>query len=79
MPLAYPITPDPNYAALCLGGVLGGAVLGYLCRPISHTTILSCLAWGADVLYHFITQPPLALLAATRGGAAATLLAVFLI
>jgi Na+/H+ antiporter NhaC len=79
MPLAYAINPDPNYVALCFGAVLGGAVFGDQCSPISDTTILSSLACGADVMDHVITQLPLALLAATLGGAAATLLAVFLI
>jgi Na+/H+ antiporter NhaC len=56
--------------------VLGGAVFGDQCSPISDTTILSALACGGDVMDHVTTQLPLALAAAAIGGAASTLLAL---
>ncbi|HSJ65370.1 MAG TPA: Na+/H+ antiporter NhaC family protein [Gemmatimonadaceae bacterium] len=68
MPLAYAVNPDPGYVTICFGAVLGGAVFGDQCSPISDTTILSSLACGADVMDHVTTQLPLALAAA--GGAA---------
>lgn len=64
MPLAYAVNPDPLYLTLCFGAVLGGAVFGDQCSPISDTTILSSLATGADLMDHVLTQIPLALLAA---------------
>lgn len=65
MPLAYAIQPDPTYVSLCFGAVLGGAVFGDQCSPISDTTILTSLASGADVMDHVLTQIPLAIAAAT--------------
>jgi Na+/H+ antiporter NhaC len=75
MPLAYAINPDPFYMSLAFGAVLGGAVFGDQCSPISDTTILSSLACGCDVMDHVLTQLPLALAAATAGAGLATLLA----
>ncbi len=75
MPLAYAINPDPFYMSLAFGAVLGGAVFGDQCSPISDTTILSSLACGCDVMDHVLTQIPLALAAATAGGVLATVLA----
>jgi Na+/H+ antiporter NhaC len=75
MPLAYAINPDPFYISLCFGAVLGGAVFGDQCSPISDTTILSSLACGADVMDHVTTQLPLALGAATLAAIASTVLA----
>jgi Na+/H+ antiporter NhaC len=68
MPLAWAVSPDPFFVTLCFSAVLGGAVFGDQCSPISDTTILSSLACGADVMDHVTTQLPLALAAA--GGAA---------
>ena len=76
MPLAYAVNPDPFYVSLCFGAVLGGAVFGDQCSPISDTTILSSLACGADVMDHVLTQLPLALAAAGLGAAVATALAI---
>jgi Na+/H+ antiporter NhaC len=76
MPLAFAINPDPFYMSICFGAVLGGAVFGDQCSPISDTTILSALACGGDVMDHVTTQLPLALAAAAIGGAASTLLAL---
>jgi Na+/H+ antiporter NhaC len=75
MPLAYAVSPEPFYVTLCFGAVLGGAVFGDQCSPISDTTILSSLACGADVMDHVTTQLPLALAAAGLAALAATTLA----
>lgn len=75
MPLAYAINPDPFYLSIAFGAVLGGAVFGDQCSPISDTTILSSLACGCDVMDHVLTQLPLALMAAGLGAIAATALA----
>jgi Na+/H+ antiporter NhaC len=75
MPLAYAINPDPFYMSLAFGAVLGGAVFGDQCSPISDTTILSSLACGCDVMDHVLTQLPLALAAAAAGAVLSTLLA----
>jgi Na+/H+ antiporter NhaC len=60
MPLAWAVNPDPTYISLCFGAVLGGAVFGDQCSPISDTTILSSLACGGDLMDHVTTQLPLA-------------------
>lgn len=49
---------------LTLAGVLGGAVFGDHCSPISDTTVLSSMAAGADHIDHVRTQLPYALLVA---------------
>ncbi|MEU4313527.1 Na+/H+ antiporter NhaC family protein [Nocardia sp. NPDC024068] len=64
MPLAYAIDPSPTFMHLCFGAVVGGAVFGDQCSPISDTTIMSALACGGDVMDHVRTQLPLALGAA---------------
>jgi Na+/H+ antiporter NhaC len=79
MPLAYAIQPDPTYVSLCFGAVLGGAVFGDQCSPISDTTILTSLACGADVMDHVLTQLPLAVAAASLGAAVATAIAAVLV
>ncbi len=76
MPLAYAINPDPFYMSLAFGAVLGGAVFGDQCSPISDTTILSSLACGCDVMDHVLTQLPMALAAAVTGAILATGLAL---
>lgn len=78
MPLAYAINPDPFFMSLCFGAVLGGAVFGDQCSPISDTTILSSLACGADVMDHVTTQLPLALGAAALAATVSTVLAATL-
>ena len=75
MPLAYALSPDPAFVAVSFGAVLGGAVFGDQCSPISDTTILSALACGGDVMDHVTTQLPLALAAAALGAVAATVAA----
>lgn len=67
MPLAWSIEPDPAYLSICFGAVLGGAVFGDQCSPISDTTILSSMFTGCDLMDHVTTQLPLALMAAVLG------------
>ena len=76
MPLAYAVDPNPFYMQICFGAVLGGAVFGDQCSPISDTTILSALACGGDVMDHVTTQLPLALAAAALGALVSTGLAL---
>lgn len=79
MPLAFAINPDPLYLSLAFGAVLGGAVFGDQCSPISDTTILSSLACGCDVMDHVLTQLPLALMAAGTGALISTILAATIV
>jgi len=79
MPLAWAVFPDPTYVSLCFGAVLGGAVFGDQCSPISDTTILSSLACGGDLMDHVTTQLPLAMAAAALGAAVATVVAMTLV
>jgi len=64
LPLAWALHPDPTYLSLCFGAVVGGAVFGDQCSPISDTTILSALTTGGDLMDHTLTQLPLAVAAA---------------
>jgi Na+/H+ antiporter NhaC len=65
IPLAISINPDPFYITLNFAAIMGGAVFGDQCSPISDTTILSAMVSGADLMDHVGTQLPLALLAAS--------------
>ena len=64
LPLAYAISPNPTFVTICFAAIMGGAVFGDQCSPISDTTILSSLACGCDLMDHVITQLPMALTAA---------------
>ena len=64
LPLAYAISADPMYVTLAFGAIMGGAVFGDQCSPISDTTILSSLACGSDLMDHVVTQLPIAMTAA---------------
>jgi Na+/H+ antiporter NhaC len=64
LPLAYAISPDPMFITLAFGAIMGGAVFGDQCSPISDTTILSSLACGSDLMDHVVTQLPIAVTAA---------------
>lgn len=64
LPLAYAISADPLYVSLSFAAIMGGAVFGDQCSPISDTTILASLACGADLMDHVLTQLPMALTAA---------------
>jgi Na+/H+ antiporter NhaC len=77
LPLAYAVDPSLGYVQLCFGAVLGGAVFGDQCSPISDTTILSSMFTGCDMMDHVRTQIPPALLAAGAGILAATAIAAF--
>ncbi len=79
LPLAYVISPDPMYITLSFGAIMGGAVFGDQCSPISDTTILSSLACGSDLMDHVYTQLPLALAAAGFSIVLYTSLALFLV
>jgi Na+/H+ antiporter NhaC len=76
MPLAWAMNPDPFFVQICFGAVLGGAVFGDQCSPISDTTILSSMFTGCDMMDHVRTQLPLALAAASAGALLSTLLAL---
>jgi Na+/H+ antiporter NhaC len=72
LPLAWALQPDVTYLQICFGAVLGGAVFGDQCSPISDTTILSSMFTGCDLMDHVRTQLPLALAAAILGAIAST-------
>jgi len=76
LPLALVLSQDSTYLLLCFGAIMGGAVFGDQCSPISDTTILSSLACGTDLMDHVNTQLPLAMIAA--GLAAVIYLAISL-
>ena len=79
LPLAWAVAPEVDYLTLCFGAVVGGAVFGDQCSPISDTTILSSLSTGTDLMDHVYTQLPMALAAAGVAGIAYTLLAAFMV
>lgn len=79
MPLAWAVMPDEFFITLCFGAVVGGAVFGDQCSPISDTTILSSLATGCDLMDHVRTQIPLALTAAGIGAVLYTLMVMFFV
>ena len=78
LPLAFAISTDPLYITLAFAAIMGGAVFGDQCSPISDTTILSSLACGSDLMDHVLTQLPMALAAATIAICLYTGIAVFL-
>ena len=67
-PLAETAGIDPettrHLALALLASILGGAVFGDHCSPISDTTVLSSMASGADHIDHVKTQFPYAMLTA---------------
>ncbi len=75
LPLAWAVHPDPGFVQVCFGAVLGGAVFGDQCSPISDTTILSSMFTGCDLMDHVRTQLPMALGSAGLAAAASTLAA----
>lgn len=79
VPLVWAVLPDPFFLTVCFGAVVGGAVFGDQCSPISDTTILSSLATGCDLMDHVYTQAPLAILAASIGAILSTLMVVFFV
>jgi Na+/H+ antiporter NhaC len=79
MPLAWEVLTEPFFIMICFSAVVGGAVMGDQCSPISDTTILSSLATGCDLMDHIYTQLPLAVLAGGLAAALYTLLVLFLV
>ncbi len=77
IPLAWSVLPDPLYIQICFGAVLGGAVFGDQCSPISDTTILSSMFTGCDLMDHVRTQLPMAGMAAALGVVFSTLAVAF--
>ncbi|CAN5880702.1 Na+/H+ antiporter NhaC family protein [soil metagenome] len=65
------------FAKVCSGAVIGGAVFGDQCSPISDTTVLSSMFTGCDVMDHVKTQCPIALVAAGIGMVLSTLFVLF--
>ncbi|MBI1390725.1 MAG: hypothetical protein GC154_20025, partial [bacterium] len=64
-PLVLPFGADnPAIVSAAVGSILGGAIFGDHCSPISDTTILSSGASGCTVTAHVNTQLPYALSAA---------------
>lgn len=53
-----------EYLTHCMGAVLGGALFGNICSPISDTTILTVLATKCDLQAHVRTIGPYSLLVA---------------
>ena len=56
MPLARAIQVHPTYLSICCRAVLGGAVFGNQCSPISDTPILSSMFTGCDLMDHVANQ-----------------------
>ena len=64
-PIAMPmIAMSGLHPGLTLGAVLGGAIFGDHCSPISDSTIISSMAAATDHIAHVRTQLPYALSAA---------------
>lgn len=79
VPLAWAVVPDPFFLTLCFSAVIGGAVFGDQCSPISDTTILSSLATGCDLMDHVTTQFPLAIAAGILAIISYALMVVFFV
>ena len=73
LPLAYATNTDPVYVSIVFGALLGGAVFGDQCSPISDTTILSSMFTGCDLMDHVRTQLPMAFAAAILSMIASTI------
>jgi len=63
MPLAIPLAYNvsPSILTLVVGSVLGGAIFGDHCSPISDTTIMASMSSACDHIAHVKTQLPYAL------------------
>lgn len=76
MPIAIPLAAAASNAngvltssiIATIGSVLGGAIYGDHCSPISDTTILASTASGSDHIAHVTTQLPYASTVALAGG-----------
>ena len=61
-PIAIPmIAVSGLHPGLTFGAVLGGAIFGDHCSPISDSTIISSMAAATDHIDHVRTQLPYAL------------------
>jgi len=58
------VKEDPKLISIAIGAVLGGAVFGDHCSPISSTSILSATGAGCKHMDHVLSQLPYCLLAA---------------
>ncbi len=65
------------FAKVCSGAVIGGAVFGDQCSPISDTTVLASMFTGCDVMDHVKTQCPISLVAAGIGIVLSTIVVLF--
>jgi Na+/H+ antiporter NhaC len=66
-PIAIPLgfrVVGPEILPVLLGALLGGAIMGDHCSPISDTTVMSSIFAGSDHIDHVNTQIPFALTAA---------------
>lgn len=79
LPMAWHLVPDPTYLKVCFGAVIGGAVYGDQCSPVSDTTILSSMFSGCDLMDHTRTQLPLATVFAGLGAVASTIAAALVL
>jgi Na+/H+ antiporter NhaC len=85
LPLAMPLAGSMSeslgnpelFMVLSFGALLGGAVFGDNCSPISDTTILSSVATGCDLMDHVYTQLPMAALASGLAAIIYTVIAYF--
>jgi Na+/H+ antiporter NhaC len=66
LPLGFRLV-GPEILPVLLGALLGGAIMGDHCSPISDTTVMSSIFAGSDHIDHVNTQIPFAL---TAGGVA---------
>jgi Na+/H+ antiporter NhaC len=62
------------FVQVCFGAVIGGAVFGDQCSPISDTTVLSSMFTGCDLMDHVTTQAPISLVVAGIGALISTML-----
>ena len=75
MPIAIPLAAAASEVSgvltptiiATIGSVLGGAIFGDHCSPISDTTILASTASGSDHIAHVTTQMPYAITVAVTG------------
>ena len=63
LPLGFQVV-GPEILPVLIGALLGGAILGDHCSPISDTTVMSSIFAGSDHIDHVNTQVPFALTAA---------------
>ena len=76
-PLALPLgfqTVGPDILPVLLGALLGGAIMGDHCSPISDTTVMSSIFSGSDHVDHVNTQIPFAV---TAGGVAIVMYSLY--